>query len=73
VGILNVQGNALAEAQWPQNRMLRGETITGADPALILARYADGAEEVFSVTGGPIFEGGKIAGAVVFRAQAGAC
>ena len=46
--------------------MLHGEVITDADPTQIITRGKSGVEGVYTVTGGPLYHGDDIIGAVAF-------
>ncbi len=59
------QGEPIAPEQWPTVRMLRGETLVGADAAEVLARNFDGRDFWLSISGAPVRDlEGTIAGAV---------
>jgi PAS domain S-box-containing protein len=65
LALRDLQGALLPEAQLPQQRILRGESITERDPAQILTRDANGVEGFFKVTGEPLYRNDELSGAVV--------
>ena len=59
------QGQPLPEQDWPQLRLLRGETIASADAVDIMSRTVDGREVIINITGAPVRDqDGQIVGAV---------
>jgi PAS domain S-box-containing protein len=64
----NPQGEILAEEEWPQTRLLHGETLSGSSAAATMT-YTDGGEAVhWSVTGAPLrAPDGRIIGAVAIH------
>lgn len=59
-------GRPLPYEQWPQNRVLRGEVITGEQALDVLMHIADGRELQYSMTGAPMYDAdGTISGAVL--------
>lgn len=60
------RGEPLPEDRWPPNRVLRGETLTGAEVMDVTLRALDGRDMLLSMSGTPIRDAtGQIAGAVV--------
>jgi PAS domain S-box-containing protein len=66
LALRDLEGELLADAQLPQQRLLHGESITDADPTQIMTRGESGREGVFSVTGKLLYHEERISGAVVF-------
>ena len=46
--------------------MLLGEVITETDPTRVMTRGVSGVEGIFSITGGPLYHGDDLIGAVAF-------
>jgi signal transduction histidine kinase/PAS domain-containing protein len=67
--VRDVRGKALPADEWPVNRVLRGEVITGAAAVDLLIRATHGRDMQVSVSGAPVRSGtGDMLGAVcVFR------
>lgn len=67
--VRDAQGHPLSAAGWPVNRVLRGETINGAEPVDLIVRVAGDQDIQVSVSGAPVQDGaGAILGAIcVFR------
>jgi PAS domain S-box-containing protein len=60
------QGRLLEPEQWPVLRVLRGETLKGADAMDIMIHSRDGREALLSVSGAPVRDqNGAIAGAII--------
>jgi signal transduction histidine kinase len=62
----DLRGKILPTQDQPQERMLVGEVITEADPTHVMTRGVSGVECAFSVTGGPLYHGDDVIGAVAF-------
>lgn len=61
----DLDGAPLSGERWHVTRLLRGETITGEDPAVARLRGPDGQERAIGFTGAPIRDNdGRIIGAV---------
>lgn len=59
-------GQPLPYEQWPQNRVLRGEVITGEQAQDVIMQMAYGREMHYSMTGAPMYDAdGAISGAVL--------
>ena len=64
----NPHGDVLPEEEWPQTRLLRGETLSGSFPAETMMYTSDGEAVHWSVTGAPLCtEDGQIIGAVAIH------
>ncbi|HZH97395.1 MAG TPA: PAS domain S-box protein, partial [Fimbriimonadaceae bacterium] len=61
--LLTLDRKVVPVDQWPAARVLRGETFSALD--LRVRRKDNGAEKVFSYTGTPVFQDGRVALAVV--------
>ncbi|GAC1621206.1 MAG: hypothetical protein NVS4B11_14020 [Ktedonobacteraceae bacterium] len=59
------QGQPLSYVQWPQSRILRGESLKGSTAMDVLVRTVDGREILMSVSGAPVYmQDGKLIGGV---------
>jgi PAS domain S-box-containing protein len=59
------QGQPLLQPQWPISRILRGETLTGANAVDVFLRSLDEHERQVSISGAPVRDqAGAIAGAI---------
>jgi PAS domain S-box-containing protein len=66
----NTRGNVLSEEEWPQTRLLRGETLTGASAAVTMMYTPNGESVYWSVTGAPLrMVDGRIIGAVAIHRE----
>ncbi len=66
ITILDEQGNPLPYEQWPQRRILRGESLKGSIAPDIFVRTLDGRNILLSVSGAPLYtQDGKLMGGVV--------
>jgi len=64
--ISDEQGRPLPDEQWPQNRILRGESLKGLTAIDVLIRTVDGREILMNVNGAPVYrQDGKLMGGVV--------
>jgi PAS domain S-box-containing protein len=64
----NPQGAILAEEEWPQTRLLHGETLSGASAAETMAYTSSGEAVHWSITGAPLrAPDGRIIGAVAIH------
>ncbi len=64
----STQGEVLSEDEWPQTRLLRGETLSGSSAAETMMYTPDGEAVYWSVTGAPLCaEDGRIIGAVAIH------
>ncbi|GAC1388518.1 MAG: hypothetical protein NVS4B12_13330 [Ktedonobacteraceae bacterium] len=63
------QGHPLPFEQWPQSRILRGETLKGSMAVDILVQTVDGREILMSASGAPVYMQDKklIGGVVICR------
>ncbi len=60
------QGHPLSNEQWPQNRILRGESLKGLAAMDVLVRTVDGREILMNVNGAPVYrQDSKLMGGVV--------
>jgi PAS domain S-box-containing protein len=60
-----LQGKSLLPQDWPALRVLRGETLQGAQTVDIVTHTLDGSELVLNVSGAPLLDAaGQVAGAV---------
>ena len=63
--VLDEDGQPLPEEAWPFVRVLRGETLTSANPMDIRVRLLDGRELELSVSGAPVVShNGSVTGAI---------
>ncbi|GAC1426009.1 MAG: hypothetical protein PVS3B3_00100 [Ktedonobacteraceae bacterium] len=61
----NEQGQLLTYEQWPQSRILRGESLKGATAMDVRVHTVDGREILLSVSGAPVYmQGIKLLGGV---------
>ncbi len=61
----NEQGQTLMFEQWPQSRILRGESLKGSTAMDILVHTVDNREILMSVSGAPVYmSGNKLIGGV---------
>ncbi|HEU5348922.1 MAG TPA: PAS domain S-box protein [Ktedonobacterales bacterium] len=66
LGLTDTQGQPLAAEQWVSSRVLRGETITGAQAVDMEAHTADGHTALLNVSGAPVRDSqGQIVGGVL--------
>jgi hypothetical protein len=66
----NTRGDVLSEEEWPQTRLLRGETLTGASAAVTMMYTPNGESVYWSVTGAPLrMVDGRIIGAVAIHRE----
>ena len=64
-GLRDTSGRPLAEAQWPQARIARGETLSGPSSVDIRMRQSDGQDTYLNVSGAPLRnEDGVVVGSV---------
>src|SRR5262249_50049291 len=64
----NPRGAVLSEEEWPQSRLLRGETLSGAAAAETMTYTSNGEAVHWSVTGAPLRAAdGHIIGAVAIH------
>jgi PAS domain S-box-containing protein len=64
----NPQGDILSEEEWPQTRLLRGETLSGSSAAETMTYTSTGEAVHWSVTGAPLrAPDGRIIGAVAIH------
>jgi PAS domain S-box-containing protein len=64
----NPQGVVLSEEEWPQTRLLRGETLSGSSAAETMTYTAGGEAVYWSITGAPLrAPDGRIIGAVAIH------
>ncbi len=64
-GLRDTSGRELAEDEWPQARIARGETLNGSSSATVRIRRAAGSEAYLNVSGAPLRdETGAIVGSV---------
>ena len=63
--ISNEQGQLLTYEEWPQSRILRGESLKGSTAMNLLVHTVDGREILMSVSGAPVYmQGNKLIGGV---------
>ncbi len=61
----NEQGQLLTYEEWPQSRILRGESLKGPTAMNLLVHTVDGREMLMSVSGAPVYmQGNKLIGGV---------
>ncbi len=61
----NEQGQLLTYEEWPQSRILRGESLKGSTAMNLLVHTVDGREMLMSVSGAPVYmQGNKLIGGV---------
>jgi two-component system phosphate regulon sensor histidine kinase PhoR len=64
--VQDTQGQPLSSGQWPQQRLLSGEVLTGENALEVLVRAFDGRELQVSIGGAPLRDPrGRIVGAVM--------
>jgi PAS domain S-box-containing protein len=64
----NPQGDILSEEEWPQTRLLHGETLSGSSAAETMTYTSNGETVHWSVTGAPLRAAdGRIIGAVAIH------
>lgn len=65
VDLLTLEGQPLPREEWPAARVLRGETLAGAQTVDVVARTVDGQKRIFNISGAPLRDAhGRMTGAV---------
>jgi PAS domain S-box-containing protein len=65
LGLVDTEGRPMPPEQWVSARVLRGETVTGAQTVDMLAQHAGGQMQ-FSISGAPVLDAeGRITGGVI--------